>query len=170
MPPRSAKMKRRIFGFQRRVWWPKWTPASSRSRMEATAIVIAPCGFALRCTGGDRDAPAPEAGTRASSGAAGEGNREPERLAGDRERRDGARPEADGGVLVDRHVPRRLDEERAAPRHAVGIAGDGEVVRTGLCVEGEEPARIDGRVLPAHRRRDGERTREVIHEDELLRR
>src|SRR4051794_6088121 len=25
-------MKRRIFGFQRRVWWPKWTPASSSSR------------------------------------------------------------------------------------------------------------------------------------------
>ena len=33
MPPRSPKMNRRIFGFQRRVWWPKWTPASSSSRM-----------------------------------------------------------------------------------------------------------------------------------------
>src|SRR6476660_9853467 len=31
MPERSAKMKRRIFGFHRRVWWPKWTPASSQS-------------------------------------------------------------------------------------------------------------------------------------------
>ena len=31
MPLRSPKMKRRIFGFQRRVWWPKWTPASSSS-------------------------------------------------------------------------------------------------------------------------------------------
>src|SRR6266571_4281157 len=31
MPERSAKMKRRIFGFHRRVWCPKWTPASSRS-------------------------------------------------------------------------------------------------------------------------------------------
>src|SRR2546425_6267336 len=31
MPLRSAKMKRRIFGFHRRVWCPKWTPASSRS-------------------------------------------------------------------------------------------------------------------------------------------
>src|SRR5947208_8621470 len=31
MPSRSPKMKRRIFGFQRRVWWPKWTPASSSS-------------------------------------------------------------------------------------------------------------------------------------------
>ena len=31
IPLRSPKMKRRIFGFQRRVWWPKWTPASSSS-------------------------------------------------------------------------------------------------------------------------------------------
>src|SRR5437016_6225252 len=38
MPDRSVKMKRRIFGFQRRVWWPKWTPASSSSRMEATGM------------------------------------------------------------------------------------------------------------------------------------
>src|SRR5918995_3206482 len=36
MPPRSVKMKRRIFGFQRRVWWPKWTPASKSSRMLTT--------------------------------------------------------------------------------------------------------------------------------------
>src|SRR2546426_12785221 len=40
MPPRSVKMKRRIFGFQRRVWWPKWTPASSSSRIETTDIGI----------------------------------------------------------------------------------------------------------------------------------
>src|SRR4026209_2929924 len=32
-------MKRRIFGFQRRVWWPKWTPASRSSRM-LTAIWV----------------------------------------------------------------------------------------------------------------------------------
>src|SRR5919204_586 len=38
MPPRSVKMKRRIFGFQRRVWWPKWTPASRSSRIETTDI------------------------------------------------------------------------------------------------------------------------------------
>src|ERR671937_2890772 len=31
-------MKRRIFGFQRRVWWPKCTPASSSSCMETTDI------------------------------------------------------------------------------------------------------------------------------------
>src|SRR3954454_1760959 len=39
MPPRSVKMKRFIFGFQRRVWWPKWTPASSSSFMETTGMV-----------------------------------------------------------------------------------------------------------------------------------
>src|SRR4051794_40322677 len=38
MPPRSVKMKRFIFGFQRRVWWPKWTPASSNSFMETTGM------------------------------------------------------------------------------------------------------------------------------------
>src|SRR3954467_8546950 len=31
-------MKRFIFGFQRRVWWPKWTPASSSSFMETTGM------------------------------------------------------------------------------------------------------------------------------------
>ncbi len=31
MPFRSPKMYSFIFGFQRFVWWPKWTPASSRS-------------------------------------------------------------------------------------------------------------------------------------------
>ena len=39
MPPRSSKMKRFIFGFQRRVWWPKCTPASSSSFMETTATL-----------------------------------------------------------------------------------------------------------------------------------
>src|SRR5215208_7958043 len=64
MPDRSVKMKRRILGFQRRVWWPKWTPASSSSRIEATAMSL----FSLvvwTCTGGalahvpQRYAPAP---------------------------------------------------------------------------------------------------------------
>src|SRR6186997_2916202 len=43
MPPRSVKMKRFIFGFQRRVWWPKWTPASRSSRIETTdnAVLLA---------------------------------------------------------------------------------------------------------------------------------
>ena len=34
MPLRSAKMYGFIFGFQRRVWCPKWTPASSSWRIE----------------------------------------------------------------------------------------------------------------------------------------
>src|SRR4051812_38647969 len=33
MPLRAPKMKLFIFGFQRLVWWPKWTPASIISRM-----------------------------------------------------------------------------------------------------------------------------------------
>src|SRR5690349_9275368 len=40
MPSRSPWMKRRIFGFQRRVWWPKWTPASSSSR-RSTLVSVA---------------------------------------------------------------------------------------------------------------------------------
>src|SRR6266536_6381970 len=31
MPLRSPKMYSFIFGFQRRTWWPKWTPASRSS-------------------------------------------------------------------------------------------------------------------------------------------
>src|SRR5437764_5047964 len=42
MPLRSPKMNRFIFGFQRRVWWPKWTPASSSCFIETTAIVLLP--------------------------------------------------------------------------------------------------------------------------------
>ena len=34
IPLRSAKMNGRILGFQRRVWWPKWTPASRSWRIE----------------------------------------------------------------------------------------------------------------------------------------
>src|SRR4051812_26827662 len=39
MPLRSVKMNRFIFGFQRRVWCPKWTPLSSSCFMLTTAIV-----------------------------------------------------------------------------------------------------------------------------------
>jgi hypothetical protein len=38
MPLRSVKMKRFIFGFQRRVWCPKWTPLSSSWRIVTTAM------------------------------------------------------------------------------------------------------------------------------------
>src|SRR5271163_289934 len=40
-------MKRRIFGFQRRVWWPKWTPASSSSAMPTSATGYSLVGDAV---------------------------------------------------------------------------------------------------------------------------
>ena len=58
MPPRSVKMKRRIFGFQRRVWWPKWTPASSSSRMETTDTCDPSSRFECAAAGGRRVEPA----------------------------------------------------------------------------------------------------------------
>ncbi len=36
---RSPKMKGAIFGFQKRVWCPKWTPASSICRMDMLAMI-----------------------------------------------------------------------------------------------------------------------------------
>src|SRR5688572_25709165 len=58
MPPRSVKMKRFIFGFQRRVWWPKWTPASRSSRMETTAKALGPFpGLVGATAGGARAEP-----------------------------------------------------------------------------------------------------------------
>src|SRR5262245_48295546 len=61
MPPRSVKMNRFIFGFQRRVWWPKWTPASSRSFMETTGMERPFLGLDCLSAGGF------EAGTSAYS-------------------------------------------------------------------------------------------------------
>src|SRR5579884_3526125 len=40
MPFRSWKMYGFIFGFQRRVWCPKWTPASRRARMETPDAIV----------------------------------------------------------------------------------------------------------------------------------
>src|SRR5215210_3935811 len=56
MPPRSVKMNRFIFGFQRRVWWPKWTPASRRSFMETTGMrpLSGWLTYGRRRLGGDR--------------------------------------------------------------------------------------------------------------------
>src|SRR3954451_11060554 len=61
MPPRSVKMKRFIFGFQRRVWWPKWTPASSNCFMETTGMGAPFYGF-------DCGTPAAPGGSRTSAG------------------------------------------------------------------------------------------------------
>src|SRR5690606_16744320 len=56
MPERSVRMKRFTFGFQRRVWCPKWTPLSSSWRMVTTAMVVSlyqgtplACRLRLRC-------------------------------------------------------------------------------------------------------------------------
>jgi hypothetical protein len=38
IPLRSAKMNGFILGFQRRVWWPKWMPASRRARIETDGM------------------------------------------------------------------------------------------------------------------------------------
>src|SRR3954452_18786378 len=46
MPFRSPKMNGLIFGFQRFVWWPKRTPASSRS-FPAIGVKLPPTSFCL---------------------------------------------------------------------------------------------------------------------------
>src|SRR5574341_1454916 len=69
MPLRSPKMNCFIFGFQRRVWCPKWTPASSRSLIATLAATAFTSGAAVEtavvsdnsrppsCQPGARDAP-----------------------------------------------------------------------------------------------------------------
>ena len=62
MPLRSPKMNRLIFGFHRRFWWPKWTPASSSCFMDTTGVAMgcsplptvsrSPCRAPSRATGG----------------------------------------------------------------------------------------------------------------------
>src|SRR5262249_23228312 len=56
MPLRSPKMYFCILGFQRLVWCPKWTPASSSSFMVSAAIVP-PRRFASAATPGSLPAP-----------------------------------------------------------------------------------------------------------------
>src|SRR4051794_12751410 len=45
IPPRSPKMKRRILGFQRLVWWPKCTPASKSSLIPTLLAISSPWFF-----------------------------------------------------------------------------------------------------------------------------
>ena len=45
MPARSPKMYCFIFGFQRLVWCPKWTPASSRSLSVTETEIDKPFSF-----------------------------------------------------------------------------------------------------------------------------
>src|SRR5947207_12405418 len=53
MPLRSPKMYSFIFGFQRRVWWPKWTPASSNSFIVISTAKFPPNRIAV-CGGDSR--------------------------------------------------------------------------------------------------------------------
>ncbi|GMV69345.1 MAG: hypothetical protein AMXMBFR76_17840 [Pseudomonadota bacterium] len=39
---RAPKMYGAMRGFQNRVWWPKWTPASSNWRMEMSGMIKTP--------------------------------------------------------------------------------------------------------------------------------
>src|SRR5450756_2195976 len=48
MPLRSEKMYGFIFGFQRRVWCPKWTPASCRAFIVTTAMTLPPVPVVFR--------------------------------------------------------------------------------------------------------------------------
>src|SRR2546425_9625810 len=73
MPLRSPKMYRFIFGFHRLVWWPKCTPASSRSLTVITPIPSPP--FLYR-----RDPPSSE--SRAGGFFRSLGRRYPVRLGG----------------------------------------------------------------------------------------
>ena len=59
IPLRSAKMNGRILGFQRRVWWPKWTPASSSCRIETDGTVsdLLSVRSSADLVAGDRAAP-----------------------------------------------------------------------------------------------------------------
>src|ERR1700733_5878379 len=50
MPLRSVKMYRFIFGFQRRVWWPKWTPLSRSCFIVTTVLMAAVPSFRARGT------------------------------------------------------------------------------------------------------------------------
>jgi hypothetical protein len=43
-----------IFGFQRRVWWPKWTPASSRSLMDTLVATPFASGAAVATVVSDK--------------------------------------------------------------------------------------------------------------------
>src|SRR5713101_35052 len=58
MPLRSPKMYFCILGFQRLVWWPKCTPASSSSFMVSAAISLSSFGWPPIASGEARFAPA----------------------------------------------------------------------------------------------------------------
>src|SRR3954452_2719616 len=124
MPPRSVKMKRFIFGFQRRVWWPKWTPASSNCFMVTTATPRSFPSVVDTCAapGGDRgwtrrwvmsfSRIAPAAAKATSVYAAGRVSALPPETA--------AQEGAVGDDEQRRHQQRQPGRERAPRRHGAG--------------------------------------------------
>src|SRR5438128_1488726 len=149
MPPRSVKMKRRILGFQRRVWWPKWTPASSSSRMETTDISI-PFGWRVCCRRGPdgtgvRRTPAPPPVLRRRVGIGKPVNRS-------------------GGLLAGAfECGHEVARKRRFRQH--GLGGEGMLEREARGVE--ELALEAELVRPAVDRiaRDGEVDRREVHPD-----
>src|SRR6266536_502365 len=72
-------------------------------------------------------------------------------------------------MRVDGDATGGCDEERPASRRPIGVAGDGEVVRTGHCWKVGKAARVDRRARTVQRRRHVEGRRRVIDERDLLR-
>src|SRR6478672_10999607 len=133
-----------MFGFQRLVWWPKWTPASSSSLMPASAIYSSFLGDAppLRCAGPGfrRAGPAwrggvggwcrGSVGNRASAARTGEGCRQVlGQLRGELQPRAGLRMRQGEAVRVQELPPEaetvvapvlRVARQRVADRREVG--------------------------------------------------
>src|SRR5215210_2499465 len=148
MPPRSEKMNRFIFGFHRRVWWPKWTPASSSARMETADTRLSPVRFRLTPAG--RTGASRAARHRRCAGSAGEWwKTDPRSLAraglpagaslrerglevGRERRRDVDRPVA---VRVREAQPRRVEELAVEPE--LGAVAVGRVAADRMADRGQ---------------------------------
>src|SRR5262245_7613259 len=174
MPLRSPKMKRRIFGFQRRVWWPKWTPASSSCFMVTTATGSLPrlylgpprpsrgtddrgwraCEFSERAVTRARVAVSvPEACSRQPLGLDPVGPREPHRE--DQAPRAHAEPDREAAGVETPDDPTRLPVEDHDPP-AVGPEDDGVRREDHTGLEDRHPERglPPGRAAPGVDERD----------------
>ena len=136
MPPRSPKMKRRIFGFQRRVWWPKWTPASSSSLMPTSGHGAAPlCDWWCSPRRGIARTRRSDAPGRAASPGLGRGSS------------DGGSATESSASQVSRSAPRRSAPARSAGQRRADVdrlAGDRMRERQArgvqeLALEAEQP-------------------------------
>src|SRR3954467_5984873 len=125
MPPLSVKMKRRLLGCQRRVWWPKWPPAPSTSRIETTDTVCPPCGWVSRQPAEGAGAPA-EAGTATRPFRRDEGTN---------------RADSSGIASVG---PGKAVRARASPRRVISAYRSGRRASIGKSMKGAEIAARDG--------------------------